>query len=287
MSESKLVVDADSKNFESIVIEESWRRPVVVDFWAAWCAPCRMLGPVLEKLAAEYEGSFLLAKLDSDANLQLSERYGIRSIPNVKVFKDGAVVDEFVGVIPEAELRAFLRRHCPTEADRHLQEAMLELKMSRKERARTLLEKAIEADPIHGGALLELGRLCALEGDLAGAQSYLDRIPGASPLWEQAQTLKEVFELQRTCRAGGGPGVWAQKVLAEPDDLEARFGHGCCQIVSGNYRKALDEFLYIVSREKDFRDQAARKAMLTVFKLIGDRSELAEEYRKRLALVLY
>jgi putative thioredoxin len=205
----------------------------------------------------------------------------------VKVFKDGAVVDEFFGALPESEVRAFLRRHCPTAADRKYNEALLQTKQGRSARARSLLEEALQADPSHGGALLELGRMHAAEGNASEALALWDRIPYNSPAKDQAERMKQVLDFQAVCESGGGMQKQAALAASQPDNLEARYAHGCCLALDGDYRGALEEFLFVVGRDRSFKDQAARRAMLTIFGVVGDRSELAEEYRKRLAQVLF
>jgi putative thioredoxin len=287
MKHETYVKDVGLEDFERSVVEESARRPVAVDFWAAWCGPCRILGPILERLAEEFGGDFLLAKVDTEAEPELAMQFGIRSIPNVKVFRDGRVVDEMVGALPEDGVRGFLRRHCPSPADRKHAEGMAELAGGRTERARSAFEAALASDPGHAGVLVELGKLAAASGDYERAAADWARVPASSPLWDQAQTLARSLEFSRECAQGGGEAACAQRASEEPANLQARFAHGCCLAARGKHRDALEEFLFVVGRDKNFNDQAARKAMLTVFSLAGERSELAEEYRKRLALVLF
>lgn len=275
------------EDFEGAVIEESRRRPVAVDFWAPWCGPCRILGPILEKLAAEFAGDFLLAKVNTETNPELAGYFQIRSIPNVKMFVNGRVVDEITGAVPEREVRDFLRLHCPSAADRKHAEGIQLLEKGQLDEARAAFEAALEQDLSHAAALLELGKLSATAGDTNSAISFWDRIPVSSPLREHAETLKKSVQFQIVCAQAGGPEVCAQRATAEADNLEARYAQGCCQAAAGNYRAALEEFLIVVSRDKHFREQAARKAMLTLFALVGERSDLADEYRKRLAMVLF
>ena len=281
------VREAGVEDFAATVIDESTRRAVVVDFWAPWCGPCRVLGPVLERLAEEFAGEFLLVKVDTEANPELADHFQIRSIPNVKVFRDGGVVDEIIGAVPEDEARRFLRRHCPSQADRKYAEGRRALSEGKSQEALSAFEAALALDAKHGEALLELGRLAAAAGDAEGAASYWSRIPSGSPAQEEAESLGRSLEFQARCAEAGGAEAAARRAAEEPGNLEARYAHGCCLAARGDFRAALEEFLHVVSRDKNFREQAARKAMLTVFALVGERSELAEEYRKRLALVLF
>jgi putative thioredoxin len=281
------VVDVATSDFQASVVEESRRRPVVVDFWASWCGPCRILGPILEKLAGEFSGAFLLAKIDTEANPELATQYRIQSIPNVKVFRDGELTDEFFGALPEDEVRSFLKRHCPSAADLKFETAVQELHAGRVEQAVDLLRQTLQEDPLHTPALFELGRALAIEGKTEEARQHWDRIPVSSDQWEQAQTMKRVLDFEAVCDSERSPADWAAFAAAQPENLEARYGHGCCLALEGEYRPALEEFLFVVSRDKSYNEQAARKAMLTIFTLAGERSELSEEFRKRLAQVLF
>ena len=246
-----------------------------------------VLSPVLERLADEFAGDFLLAKVNTEENPELAEHFAIRSIPNVKLFKNGTVVDEFMGAVSESRARSFLRKHCPTAADRSHAHGLALLDQQRPAEAQREFESALELDSSHGGALVELGKLRAAARDMAGAESFWDRVPASSPAWGQAQQLKRSLEFQSICAQSGGPEAAAARAAAEPANLEARYAHACCLVAAGEFRTALEEFLSILTRDKNFQDQAARKAMLTVFGLVGERSDLAEEYRKRLALVLF
>ena len=287
MSTAVHVKDVELAQFRQAVLEESRRRPVVVDFWAPWCGPCRILGPILEKLATEFDGDFLLAKVNTEDNRELAERYGIRSIPNVKIFRDGEVVDEFIGVIPEAQARAILRRHCPSRADRKFAEGSALLDQRQPDKARLIFEEALQLEPSHAGALLELGNLLADRGDYMGATALWERIPASSPLADRAEMLKQSLQFQVACDDAGGAAACAARAASEPENLDARYFNGCCLAAAGELRAALEEFLFVVARNRNFRDQAARKAMLTIFAQAGGRSELAEEFRKRLAVVLF
>jgi putative thioredoxin len=281
------MIDATLASFERDVLQASRELPVVVDFWAPWCGPCRIVGPILEKMAGEFGGDFLLAKVDTESSPDLATRYRIQSIPNVKVFRDGELVDEFFGALPEDEVRAFLRRHCPAPADLKVESAVAELHAGRVDAAIGLLREALQADASHPRALFELGRALAINGNREEARARWDRIPASSEFWEQAQTMKRVLDFEAVCRSDRSPEQWAVLAADEPHNLEARYGHGCCLALEGEYRGALEEFLFVVARDKHFNDQAARKAMLTVFALAGERSELSEEFRKRLAQTLF
>ncbi|MBI2820926.1 MAG: thioredoxin [Acidobacteria bacterium] len=285
MAEERFIKDVGASDFQQAVVEESRRRPVVVDFWAEWCGPCRMIGPILEKLAEEFQGDFLLAKVDTDLHPALAQQFSVRSIPNVKVFRDGRIVDELVGALPESEVRSFLRRHCPSAADRKYAEATS--LAARGGDAQPLLEEVLRLDAEHPAGLTELGKILASQGDIKGAAALWDRVPYLSAQGDEAEKLKQLLQFHRVCREQGGGDACAARSTADPADLEARYAHACCLAATGEYRAALENFFTIVERDKSFRDGAARKAMLAIFAISGERSSLAEEYRKRLAMALF
>lgn len=281
------VIDVSEQDFVTSVIERSHDVPVLVDFWAPWCGPCRSLGPVLERLAKEFRGAFILARVNTDENVNLAAQLGIRSIPNVWLFRDGQVVDQFIGALPEHEVREFLRRHCPTEADRLVAEGAKYYEQGDRALAARAYRQALAADAEHAGARLGLARLALVEGRESEAEEHLAAIPPLAPEALEAEKVRQALAFQRECRAAGGEETCRQRLAKNPDDLDARYGLACCLAAAGRYQEALDEFLAIVAKNKYYRDEAARKAMLTIFSLVGERSELAEEYRTKLAWTLY
>jgi putative thioredoxin len=263
------VVNVTDATFGTAVLEESRRRPVVVDFWAGWCEPCRMIGPVLERLAAEYSGDFVLAKLDVDANPQVSAAFRIQSIPAVKAFRDGRLVDEFVGVIPEASIRRFLRGIVPSEADRLAAEGMASEERGKIEEAVRLFTKALETDPKHLEANLGLGRLAALRGDSEEARRLLQPLR-PDP---EAERLLAAIEVSGWASAGAdGPGPLAAAERAAAD---------------GRFQEALEVFLAAVQNGADDERDKAREAMVKLFAVLGEQDPLTLEYRRRLSAALF
>ena len=261
------VVNVTDGDFAQTVVEESRRRPVVVDFWAAWCAPCRTIGPVLERLAQEYGGRFRLAKLDVDANPQVSAAFRIQSIPAVKAFADGKIVQEFIGAIPEPSIRQFIETVLPTEADELAAQAELEEQAGRIDQAEQLFRRALSADKDHHVASLGLGRLAALRGDPEEARTYLLPLR-PDPEAERLLAALEVSEWSSP--NGEGPLAQAERAAAE-----------------GRWRDALEVFMAAVQNgTPDDRDRA-REAMLKLFAVFGEEDPLTSEYRRRLAAALF
>ncbi|HZS45510.1 MAG TPA: co-chaperone YbbN [Blastocatellia bacterium] len=286
-SKSAFVIDVNEQSFTKDVLEKSRQTPVVVDFWAEWCGPCKALSPTLERLAAEFNGAFILAKINTEDNQQLAAYFRIQSIPNVKMIVNAKIVDEFVGVISEDQIREFLSRHIQSPIDKQLAEAQRMAESGDKEAARSIYELVLNDDPDNSVANLELARLLIADGDEQAAESHLERISIAASEYDTAVQLRQAMSFHRDCRAAGGEDACRRKVEANPNDLDARFGLASCLAAARKYEEALNEFLAIVAKDKTYQDEAARKAMIALFSVIGERSDLANEYRRKLASVLY
>jgi putative thioredoxin len=275
-------IDVGLADFQQHVLEESKRRPVVVDFWAPWCGPCKSLKPILEKLAAEYGGKFLLAKINSDDNQELAARYGVRGIPSVKAFIDGEPVDEFSGALPENEVRAFLDRLVPGPAD-ELRAQAAELRVAGDlSGALQKLADASKIDPAHIGVRIDAAEIMLDLNEADEARRLIGSVPDdADP---RVPRLKA--RLQFMGAAGEDLAALAERVAANENDLEARLKLANLLVASGQYEAGMDQLLEIVRRDRGFEDDIGRKTLLSVFDLLnGD--ERASRYRRLLASALY
>ena len=252
------VIEVDQGDFQTRVVEASREIPVVVDFWAGWCRPCLVLGPLLERLADEYGGRFVLAKVDVDANQELSGAFGVQGIPAVKAFKDGRVASEFVGAQPEPVVRRFLDSIVPSQAD----ELVASLPSDEAE-AESSLRAALEAEPGHPRASAELARRLLDRDDVEGAR----RLVAAADPSPEVDRLRAELELRGVAADGGEVGAAAGAAL------------------SGAHREALERALAALSDGGD-RDRS-RELMVRLFELLGEEHPLTREFRPRLAAALY
>jgi putative thioredoxin len=275
------VIDVSETDFESAVIERSRRTPVVVDFWAAWCGPCRSLGPILERLAGEPNSGFLLAKVDVDANQRLAMQYQVRSIPAVKGFFNGKVVAEFVGAQPEPRIRQFLKQLIPNEIDRHLSAARELLVEEKWPAAEGAFRLVLQRKPDEQSAIMGLSQALLRQGKGCEAAQLLTEV-SALHLSDQAERLltlaRYLCDSERLERENGSLDL---------PPLDAQYTH-CAQLLrGGNLPAAFDGLIGIVRQDRQFRNGAAKQVLLAMFTLLGDQHELTRRYRSELAMVLF
>src|SRR5262245_20736 len=281
MSQSQWVIDVGDRDFETAVLERSKAIPVVVDFWAPWCGPCRALGPLLERVADEHAGRFILAKVNVDEAPAVAQAFGIQSIPAVKAFRDGVVVGEFVGAQPEPTVRKLLELALPTAVDRLVADAAGLPPADAEAR----LREALELEPRHAGALLGLARALAARGETAEALKLLDLVSPPSALVADAERL--AAELRTRGKGAGDERALRARIEANPDDLQARLELGRTLAALGRHEEALGELLGVVQRDRSFADDAARKAMVDLFAVLGSDHPLTDRFRGELAKALF
>ncbi len=279
---SSAVIEVNERDFQAQVLERSKTTPVVVDFWAPWCGPCRTLGPILERLAGEAKGEWVLAKINVDNNQRISQAFGIQGIPAVKAFRDGKVAEEFTGALPESQVRAWLKRVRPAASD-GLLAAAAAMEQHDPSEAAARYRLALGEDPNNTAALFSLGRLLVSQGHPEGIEA-LRQVPASTPQYARARawlTLADFFE-----QAGEAPGWLNQLGADKQDDTESRYRLAAHMARAGRYADAIGQLLAIVERDRAFRDDAARKTLLALFEALGD-DPLVTSGRRRLASALF
>jgi putative thioredoxin len=272
------IVDVSPATFQAEVIEQSAHRPVVVDFWAPWCGPCRTLGPTLERLTQEAGGAFRLAKLNVDGAPEIAMRYEVQGIPAVKAFRDGKVVAEFVGAQPEPAVRQFLKQIAPDESDQILAMAGAMLAAHRWPEAEAGYLQIVTANPASGPAALGLLKALLAQGRGADAERVLENFPNS----REAGDAERLRPLARYL-------IESEKAPAcsDAEDLDAAYCRAGKRIAAGDLQGAMDAILAVLRRNKRFRQEEPRLVMLGIFEVLGDQDPLTREYRNRLASVLF
>jgi putative thioredoxin len=277
--------DVDQQDFPRAVIERSYELPVVVDFWAEWCHPCRMLGPVLERLVAERRGEVVLAKVNVDQAQALAARYGVEAIPAVKAFRNGQPVLEFEGVLPEDQLRLFLDRISPTEADRLLDQARAQ--EANPAEAEALYRKAVQSDPRSPEPRVGLARVLLAEGKPDEVPDLLDPVGSEGDVGAEAQRLLGVARLRLLAKPFGDEAAARRRLEADPRSAEGQYRLGVILAAVGRYPEALPLLLSAGQRDAKMASSLVREAMVQVFYALGVGHPLADEYRARLTQLLY
>jgi putative thioredoxin len=286
MADSAWVVNVTEETFEKDILERSRSVPVVIDFWAPWCGPCRALGPILEKLAEEYQGQFILAKVNTDEAQQLAAAFQIQGIPAVFALRNGQLVSKFTGALPEAQVRAFIQEILPNEAEKLSKEARAQ-ETSDPKAAEAAYQTALSKDARDPGALLGLARLALARGDDAAANDFLSRADFVDEFETEAQRLRGTLELREQAKAFGSEESARAKLAAEPKSGRLLYELGCVLAGAERFREALESLLAAAEADPKLAATHVRETMVKIFQTVGVRSELADEFRPKLSRLLY
>jgi putative thioredoxin len=283
------VFDATEQNFETDVIRASLTTPVLVDFWAAWCGPCKTLTPILEKVVAGYDGKVKLAKVDTDAQMQLAAVFGIRSLPTVVLVKDGQMVDGFMGALPESAVREFLQRHIG-EAEAQAEEEALPTDdaapAETPEQTIARLQQEIGQAPDKAELKLDLALAFMRAGLADAAQTELDALPPNLAEDAKAKRLRHQIDLARALKDAPDLATLRARLAKDPADHTARDLLGVRLLIEGDAAAGLDEFLHILQTQRDWNDGQAKKRLIAAFATLDD-EELVGTYRRKMASLLF
>ena len=287
MSESPNIYHGTQANFDELVLQNSRRVPVMVDFWADWCGPCHMLMPILKKLVDEYKGQIILVKVNSDEQQALAAQFGIRSLPTVKFFKNGEIVDEFMGVQSESVIREILEHHIERESDKLLLKARTARERGDSEQAAALLNKAADLDPSNPKIKIEQAMNLMRNGEPERAEIILDDLRGDQRDTPEVKVLKAQLAFARIASQGPDRAQLEELVSSDPNNLRARYQLSAFKVVSGEFEEALGELLEIMKRDRAFDEDAGRKGLLAVFDILGGSGKLVSRYRTLMSNALH
>jgi putative thioredoxin len=285
MADSPFIVDVTRENYAEFM-QASFQVPVLLDFWASWCQPCHALMPVLAKLADEYEGKFLLGKLNTEEEQEIAGQFGIRSIPTVKLFRDGQPVDEFMGALPEQAVRQFLDKHLPRESDSQFAQAIELLHAGNVNGAISLLAEAHAADPDNLRVTLALAEVQAVSGDTDAAGKTLDELPAEERDKPEATALRSRLFFADEVADAPDVNELEAKLGSDPNDLESLHLLALRKVVDRDYEAAMELLLQLMQKDRGFRNDAGRESLIKVFELLGD-DPLVGQYRRRMANLLH
>lgn len=290
MTENAFVFDvAGAEQFEQLVVQNSLHKPVLVDFWAQWCAPCKVLMPLLEKITASYAGELLLAKVDCDVEQEIVARLGVQSLPTVVLFKDGKPLDGFTGAQSEADIRSMLAKHVAEPAAVEEDPVLAAQSLFDNDefaKAEALLKELLSGDDQQSAALLLYARCLLERGALADAEAVINSVTDEAHRHAVASVRAQLTFLRQAAELPDMADL-KTRLAKDGNDDEALLQLSVQQLARQNYEPALDNLLQLFIRNRDFAEGAAHKALLQVFELLGTEHPLVTLYRRRLYQALY
>lgn len=283
---STWIVETCEATFQQDVVERSREVLVVIDFWATWCQPCRLLGPILEKLAEEYQGRFVLIKANVDEMQMVAGSLGVQSIPAVFAVREGQIVDQFVGLLPEPQIQAWIDRLLPTEAE-NLTDQAEGLELHNPAAAEAKYRQAIELQPADAKARTGLARVLLAENRLDEAQTILDELAATGLLDTEGERLVAELQLRVEEKEIGGVPQAQAAAAADPANLALQLNLAKALSADSQFQESMDLALGLIEKDRAGVGEEARKLMVQIFHLLGPESELANEYRRKLTMILY
>lgn len=287
MNDLNNITDVTSETFQALVVERSHSVPVLVDFWADWCGPCQMLMPVLKKLVEEYDGKFVIAKVNTDEQRELAKTHGIRSLPTMHIYKQGELAEEILAAQSEATMRIILDRYIERESDRIRARAKDAYRQGQHAEALALLDEAHSGEPDNHQLTLDYAELCLREGQLEKTDSLLAALPRDVRDETEAMRLRALLDFALAIREAPSATELETTIASEPDNLEARYQLGAWQVLNDHFEEALETFMQLLQRDRSFRDDAGRRGLLAVFELLDNKGDLVTRYRRKLFTLLH
>jgi len=286
---TQTIFDATQANFEAEVLNASFDQPVLVDFWATWCEPCKTLGPLIEKVVGEYNGAIKLAKVDCDKEQQLAAMFGVRSIPTVVLVREGQLVDGFTGALPEAQLREFLARHVqpgePIDED-FVEEDLAPPVVETPEQAIARIQQDMAKEPDRAELKLDLALAQMRVGNASAAQAELDSLPANLASDDRARRLRGQLEFAHALKNAPSTAELQQRIAKDPADHAARDLLGLRLLLDGDPAGGLDQLLSVLKADRNWNDGQAKKHLVAAFNVLDD-AELVGTYRRKMSSLLF
>jgi len=287
MNDLQNITDVTNESFQAQVVERSMTTPVLVDYWADWCGPCQMQMPVLKKLVEEYAGKFVLAKVNTDEQRELAKAHGIRSLPTMRVYKNGEMAEEILAAQSESTLRILLDRHIDRESDGIRVKAMQMYEEGKHDEAIALLDEAHRDEPDNHQVTLDYAELLLKQRQLTNAEQLLAGLPRDVRDETEAGRLLAMLDFSLTTQDAPPLTDLESAVEGNPDDMESYYQLGAWYVLDGQFENAMGAFMHILQHNSKFRDDAGRKGLLAVFELLGNEGDLVNSYRRKLFTILH
>jgi putative thioredoxin len=287
MGESPYIHNVSIQNFQNLVLEKSMDKPVLVDFWADWCQPCQTIMPMLAKLAEEYAGKFELAKVDTEQEQDLAAHFGIKSLPTMKLFYQGKIVDELMGAVPESDIRAMLDKHLVSESEQFIQAAKMAYEQGQTDQALEMLNHALAKDPDNAELKVSIAQMVHAGGDTVSATALLDSLDSEGSKLNEAIKLRAEIKLAEQLADLPDLEDLEQRLVQDPLDLEALLFKSRHLTAHGDYDDAMTCLLTIVRTDRGFEDDIGRVSLLELFDLLGGEHPSVQTYRRKLFTLLH
>lgn len=283
-----LIADVNAQNFQQVVMDNSHQLPVLVDFWAPWCAPCKAVMPILEKLAAEFGGQFLLAKVNIDENPELANQFAVRSVPTFKLIKKGQVVAEQAGGQPEQVFRALLEAHIERPSDSLRLQARHAYAAGQVDQALALLAEAAQVDPNNYKVHLDLVQMYMQSGHLDKATELFNKLPDEAKNSKEGKPLSGILSFAEIMQQTDDLATLQTKLQTNPNDVDALYGFASILVIHQEYEKAMQTLLKLFAVDRGYKDGAPQKALIKLFEMLADQApDLVKAYRRKLQNFLY
>lgn len=285
MAGSAQIIEVTAENFQQVVVDGSHQTPVLVDFWAPWCAPCKTLMPLLDKIAEDYQGAFVLTKVNTEEQQAIAGQFGIRNIPTVKLFKNGEPVDEFAGALPESQIRSFLDKHIPRESDALVVEAQQLLLAGDSAKAMETLEQARENDPSSPRVRFAMAQTLAAAGDAVAANAALDTLPADQQGSPEVTRLRGLLYFDVIVSDAPDSDILEQQLASGETNSLAMYQLAAWKVIDQDYAAALELLIKLMRLDPDHGDEAAKRDLIKIFEILGN-DPLVKEYRAKMANLL-